>query len=62
MNMLANRWINLGLYIVASTAGALMLVELPALAPYTKALGAFSAALLAVARWDKVIPSKPKKT
>jgi len=52
---LSSRWLNLSLYVMASAAGALALVEVPALLPYTRALGAFSAALLAVARWDKVI-------
>jgi len=49
-------WFNLSLYVVGSACTACGLIKLPAIDPYSEALTAFGAAMLAVARWDRVLP------
>jgi len=59
--MLSKPKVNLFLYLLGALASAAALVETLWLEPYANALGALGAALLALGRWDLVLP-RPSTT
>lgn len=52
--MMNSQLFNVLCYLLGSMFSAAALINLPEVGPYTAAMGAFGAALLAAGRWDKV--------
>ena len=57
--MLANKHVNLALYVIGSLCTAAAMINSLTIQPYVNALTTFGAALLAVGRWDKLTNTKP---